>query len=266
MNKATTLIALTVITLASCRGTESNRPPIHPNLNMDFQERFDPQEANPFFADNRSMRMPVPGTIARGRLRSDAAFYEGRTADGGFIIQTPVPITRELLERGRSRYDIFCTPCHGGAGDGEGLITAGNYGYTPAPTFHGERLRGEPDGYYYDVITYGVRTMPSYAHQIPPADRWAIVAYIRALQRSQYADPEDVPPSIRASVRAAGPTDDAADVGVAEDDADTGDGEDAGATNGDAQDTPSESTDTGPGADASGAENDPSNAATEGDE
>jgi len=180
---------------------ESTEPPIHVNLNMDFQERFDPQEANSFFADNRSMRPPVPGTIARGTLREDAAFYEGRAADGGFVVDMPVPATRELLTRGQSRYNIFCEPCHGGAGDGEGIITTGGYGYTPAPTYHSDRLRDIADGYLYDTIANGIRTMPAYGHQVPPADRWAIVAYVRALQRSQYASPEDVPAGTRADVQ-----------------------------------------------------------------
>ena len=202
MNKAIATILLGVLTLtvASCRGTRSSDPPIHPNLNMDFQQRFDPQEVNPFFEDNRSMRPLVPGTVARGTLRDDAAFYEGRNEGGGFLQRMPLPMTRELLERGQERYNIFCAVCHGAAGDGEGIVITGGYGYTPAPSYHIDRLRQESDGYLYDVITNGVRTMPPYGHQVPPADRWAIVAYIRALQRSQYASPEDVPANIRSDL------------------------------------------------------------------
>lgn len=202
MTKATTLIILAALALASCRGTEQRHAPVHLNQNMDFQERYDAQEANAFFADNRSMRMPVPGTVARGMLREDVRFFEGRNEDGSYVDALPVPTTMALLERGQERYGIFCTPCHGGAGDGEGIITTGGYGYTPAPTFHSDRLREEVgDGYLYDVITSGVRTMPAYGFQIPPADRWAVVAYVRALQRSQYATEGDVPPSIRAQIR-----------------------------------------------------------------
>ena len=203
MRSAIKLILLAALVLGGCRGMDSDEPPIHLNLNMDFQERFDPQEANPFFADNRSMRPPVPGTVARGMLREDVAFYEGRTDDGSFVDEMPLPTTRELLMRGQSRYNIFCAPCHGGAGDGEGIITAGGYGYTPAPTYHSDRLREVADGFLYDAIASGVRTMPAYGHQVPPADRWAIVAYIRALQRSQYASPEDVPAGIRSDVERA---------------------------------------------------------------
>lgn len=201
MKHLSLILLAAIVVISGCRGTRSDDAPIHLNLNMDFQERYDPQEANPFFADDRSMRPPVPGTVPRGFLRDDVEFYEGRTEDGTYIEELPVPTTRELLIRGRERYDVFCTPCHGRAGDGEGIITTGGYGFTPAPTFHGERLRDVEDGYIFDVITRGVRTMPSYAHQIPVADRWAITAYVRALQRSQYAQPEDVPPSIRADIQ-----------------------------------------------------------------
>lgn len=182
--------------LGGCRGTESRRPPVHPNLNMDMQNRFDPQEANPLFADNAAMRKPPSGTVARGMLREDARYYAGRTEDGEYVEQMPVPVTQALLERGQERYEIFCTVCHGGAGDGNGIIMTGNYGYTPAPTYHSERLRDVTDGYIYDVITNGVRNMTGYAQQIPVADRWAIVAYVRALQRSQNADAADVPQSV----------------------------------------------------------------------
>lgn len=178
-----------------CRGMESDRAPIHPNLNMDMQNRFDAQEANPLFADNAAMRTPPAGTVARGLLREDAAYYAGRDESGGYLAQGPVPVTRALLERGQDRYDIYCAVCHGGAGDGQGIIMSGDYGYTPAPSFHDAAVRERiaADGYVYDVIANGVRTMPGYAQQTSVADRWAIVAYVRALQRSQNADVSDVP-------------------------------------------------------------------------
>ena len=202
MKRGGTVLVFVAFLLASCRGTTHEHTPIHPNLNMDYQERFDAQEANPFFADGRSMRPPVPGTVARGFLREDTRFHEGRNADGSYVEVMPIPLTIELLEHGQTRYDIFCTPCHGAAGDGEGIITTGDFGYTPATTYHSERLRDEvTDGYLYDVIANGVRTMPAYAHQIPVADRWAIVAYIRALQRSQYAPESDVPAVLLDDIR-----------------------------------------------------------------
>lgn len=194
-------VLLAVLLLAGCRGTQSSDPPVHLNRNMDFQSRYDPQTRNTFFDDNRSMRTPVPGTVARGMLREDERFYAGRNTDGSFLEEIPVPTTRELLLRGQRRYDIFCAVCHGRAGDGQGIIMTGGYGFTPAPTFHSDRLRDIQDGYLYDVIARGIRTMPAYGQQVPVADRWAIVAYIRALQRSQYADEADVPPSIRAQIQ-----------------------------------------------------------------
>lgn len=193
-----TVLALAVV-VTGCRGTTSSETPVHPNLNMDFQQRVEEQEAFPFFEDGAAMRMPVSGTVARGQLRTtaNAPFTLGREASGAFVAEIPVPVTEALLERGRERYTIFCTVCHGDAGDGRGIIMTGNggtgYGYVPAPTYHSEYLQGVPDGYLYYVIANGVRSMPSYGHEVGPDDRWAIVAYMRALQRSQNATADDVP-------------------------------------------------------------------------
>ena len=182
--------------LAGCRGTTSPEPPVHVSPNMDWQERFDPQAANAFFADGRAMRPPVPGTVPRGFLRDDAPFFFGRNENGVFVEELPLPMTMDLLRRGQERYNIFCGPCHGPSGDGQGIIMTGNYGYVPAPTYHSDALRAQPDGYLYNVVVNGVRSMPGYGTQIPVADRWAIVAYIRALQRSQSASQADVPADV----------------------------------------------------------------------
>lgn len=193
------VFGLAALGLAGCRGTTSANTPIHPNLNMDYTQRFEEQEPNPFFADDAAMRQPVAGTVARGRLRTlaTAPFQLGRTASGAFVPTVPVPVTMALLERGQERFGIYCSPCHGNAGDGKGIVMVGNggtgYGYVPAPSYHTDMLRDVPDGYIYEVITNGVRNMPSYAHVMPPADRWAVVSYIRALQRSQNASAADVP-------------------------------------------------------------------------
>jgi mono/diheme cytochrome c family protein len=209
---AVATLALAALALAGCRGTTSVRPPIHPNLNMDFQERFEEQEANPFFADGAAMRVPVAGTVARGHLRTtaNAPAMLGRTAGGGYVDRIPQPVTLALIQRGQARYDIFCSTCHGAAGDGRGIVMVGNagqgYGFTPAPTYHSEYLRGVPDGYLFEVIANGVRTMPSYGQQVPPADRWAIVAYIRALQRSQSTGAADIPEAERQRLTPAIPT------------------------------------------------------------
>ena len=191
MTRTYWLLAFAVL-LAGCRGTLKESPPIHINPNMDFMERFEAQEANDFFADNRAMRKPVPGTVARGFLREDVEFHTGRRSDGSYVDLMPVRFTTELAERGRERYDIYCAVCHGAAGDGQGIIMTGGYGFA-AIGFHNDRLRTIEDGYLYEVIARGVRTMPSYAQQIPVADRWAIVAYVRALQRSQDATAQDIP-------------------------------------------------------------------------
>jgi len=182
--------------LAGCQGTISQKEPIHINPNMDQQERFEAQEANPFFADGRAMRLPVNGTVARGFLKDDDAYWTGKTASGSWT-DIPVPVTMELLERGRDRYDIYCSVCHGLSGDGKGIIMTGGYGFVPAPTYHSDYLRAQPDGYFYDVLKNGVRSMAGYGSQVPVQDRWAIVAYARALQRSQYADIADVPENER---------------------------------------------------------------------
>jgi len=160
---------------------------------MDMQEKFEAQERNDFFADGRAMRVPVAGTVARGGLRENTEYYEGRSADGSFVTSLPISIDAAFMERGRDQYEVFCSVCHGSVGDGNGIIMTGNYGFVPAPTYHADAMREQPEGYLFDVITNGVRTMPSYASQISVEDSWAIVAYVRALQRSQNARTADVP-------------------------------------------------------------------------
>ncbi len=183
------VIALPIV-LSGCRGEKFQSQPVHPNMNMDQQQRFEPQEQNEFFADNRAMRQPVDGTVARGHLKDDKALYQGINEDSSFVEDIPLDVTKSFIYRGQDRYDVFCTPCHGITGDGNGIIMANNYGYVPAPSFHIDRLQNVKDGYIYSAIANGIRTMPSYATQIPVKDRWAIVSYVRALQRS-YNVPEE---------------------------------------------------------------------------
>jgi len=171
---------------------------------MDFQERFDPQTSNDFFSDGRSMRTPVAGTVARGHLREDVRFYEGTNENGDPVATSPIEVTMEVMKRGQRQYNIYCAVCHGVAGDGLGPIMTGKFGYVPAPTYHSDALRNQTDGYLYGVITNGIRTMPSYAQQVAVADRWAIVAYIRALQKSQSATQDDIPASVLAEVQQRG--------------------------------------------------------------
>ncbi len=183
------LLGLALV-LSSCRGETSKKPPVHPNLNMDYAVSFKPQESNSFYEDGRSMRLPVEGTVARGQTRLDTEYYEGKTATDAYVAKIPVEVTREMVLRGQDRYEVFCTPCHGGTGAGDGLIIS--RGYVPPQTYHQDRLRDVEDGYIYDVIANGIRNMPAYRRQIPTEDRWAIVAYVRALQRSQYANRTEV--------------------------------------------------------------------------
>jgi mono/diheme cytochrome c family protein len=149
---------------------------------MHDQPVLEPFEASDFFADGRGGRMPIEGTVARGALRDDEAFYTGLAGDQ-FLAELPLANTRELLERGHERFDIFCSPCHSRTGDGRGMIV--RRGFKQPASFHEARLRDQPVGYYFDVMSRGFGEMSSYASLIRPADRWAIAAYIRALQLSQ---------------------------------------------------------------------------------
>ena len=157
---------------------------------MDDQPRYEPLEASRFFPDGQSSRPRVEGTVARGELHADAALYTGKTG-GRLVEKPPVPITADLLARGRERYDIYCSPCHDRVGTGGGMIV--QRGYTAPPSFHLDRLRQAPVGHFVDLMTHGWGAMPPYLPQVPAADRWAIAAYIRALQRSQHARLDDVP-------------------------------------------------------------------------
>jgi hypothetical protein len=161
---------------------------------MHNQPKYIPLRPSDFFADGRSARPLVEGTVARGHLRDDDALYTGK-AGGKAVDQFPVPVTRELLLRGQERFNIFCAPCHGRLGNGLGMAV--RRGFRRPPSYHTERLRQLPVGEIFDVITNGFGAMPDYASQIPPRDRWAIVAYVRVLQFSQDARMEDVPPEAR---------------------------------------------------------------------
>jgi len=160
-------------------------------IDMHVQPRQNPLSHSDFFADQRSERPPVEGTVARGQLREDAYFYSGKAGSGPGDYM-PFPVTKEVVERGRERYNIYCAPCHSRVGDGNGFIPSRGFARKP-PSFHELRLQKAPLGYFYDVITNGFGIMPDYSSQIPPQDRWNIVAYIRALQLSQNATQADVP-------------------------------------------------------------------------
>ena len=161
--------------------------------------RYEAYEKSDFFGDARSMRPQVADTVARGQLREDAVLFTGKVGTA-FVTKIPIPVTAPLLHRGRQRFDIYCSPCHGRAGRGDGIVV--RRGYRAPSSLHVDRLRGQADGYFYDVVTNGFGTMPDYAAQIPVADRWAIVAYIRALQLSQHAPMAGLPARTQELVRA----------------------------------------------------------------
>ena len=166
---------------------------------MHDQPRYKPYRESDFFGDRRSARPQVEGTVARGMLREDTHLYTGKV-DGVLAETFPFPVTAALLQRGRERYGIYCTPCHGLAGNGDGMIVS--RGYRKPSSFHVDRLRAERPGYFFDVITNGFGAMPDYAAQIPVEDRWAIVGYVRALQLSQNATVADVPAEKRGELGA----------------------------------------------------------------
>lgn len=184
------LSAVTVLFSAGCR------------QDMQDQPKYIPLRPSDFFSDGRSERPLVEGTVARGHLEDDTLLYTGKGPDGKFSNDFPFSVTKAVLERGQQRFDIYCSPCHDRLGDGDGRIV--RRGFRHPPSYHIDRLREAPNGYVFDVITNGFGAMPDYAAQIQPNDRWAIVAYIRALQLSQNASINDVPADARAQLNQGG--------------------------------------------------------------
>jgi len=174
---------------------------------MHDQPKYKALGRSEFFEDHRMARPQVAGTVARNQLRDDELLYTGKVA-GAFVDAFPFVLpeesparakkTGEILARGRERYGIYCTPCHGQVGRGDGMVV--RRGYRKPASFHEDRLRAQPAGFYFDVISRGFGAMPDYAAQIGVWDRWAVVAYIRALQLSQHSRLEDVPPESRAGL------------------------------------------------------------------
>jgi mono/diheme cytochrome c family protein len=192
-------LALTsLVGLTGCaRGCTSSRPPIHLNPSMDDQPKVLPQTASKFFYDGASMRQPVPGTVAIDGLKEDTAFFTGKGADGKFVATIPVTVDEALLERGRQRYVIYCQPCHDARGDGKGILF--QRASVATASFHQDRILKYPDGFLFEVMTNGLALMPSYRWAIPPADRWAIVAYVRELERKRLASATGAPASAEAA-------------------------------------------------------------------
>ena len=178
------VVASTALSLAGCR------------LDMHVQPRYNPYDPSAFFEDGRSERPPVPGTVARGEIVGwPGEALSGAEADIRETDAFPFPVTRAVLDRGRERFNIFCAPCHGLGGDGDGVVV--QRGFQRPPSYHIDRLRAAPAGYLFGVITNGLGAMYPYGYRVPASDRWAIVAYIRALQLSRNSKISDVPAAER---------------------------------------------------------------------
>jgi mono/diheme cytochrome c family protein len=177
---------LLVAPSVGCRGMTSSKPPIHVNPSMDNQPKARPQSESDFFYDGASMRVPVPGTVARGELREDRAFFEGKDEAGNDLATMPVQATPELLERGADRYRVYCQPCHDPKGDGKGVLA--QRGGVPTTSMHDPKALNATDGHLYNVISNGLGLMPAYRWPIPPEDRWAIVARVRQMQQQRQAE------------------------------------------------------------------------------
>jgi mono/diheme cytochrome c family protein len=192
-------LAVLALSLTACRGNPSEEPPIHLQQNMDFQERGDPQERNDFFADGRVMRPPVAGTVAHGLLKEDDHLWRGRLPSGQLADALPpgMELTPALLDRGQQRFDIYCQPCHGALGYGDGPATRRGGGFAVRPAnLHQQKLLPAPLGYLFDVASNGKGSMKGYAAQVPVEDRWAIAVWVRTLQVASQGQQTDVPEQV----------------------------------------------------------------------
>jgi mono/diheme cytochrome c family protein len=194
------LLVAGVVGIAGFRGQMSRKPPLEIFDDMKRQPKLRPQKPFAFFEDQRSSRLPVPGTIARGQRFEDLPVNTGCiTGTTNWVATNPVPVTAALLARGQERFTIFCSPCHSAVGDGNGITS--KYGMIRAGNFHDPRIVRLTDGEIFNTMTKGKNLMPSYASQVPAPDRWAIIAYIRALQRARLGTPDEVPASQRGSLK-----------------------------------------------------------------
>ncbi len=203
-------VVVLLLSVMGFRGSFSTRPPIEVFPDMDHQAKYKPQASSKFFADGRADRPLPPGTVPFGRsaaqadpafLKADDFHYDGKLSDGTFGRGFPasLELTGAFLERGQNRYQIYCSPCHGTLGDGNGITKS--YGMLTTPTYHDDRLRGMAEGEIFNTITHGKNTMMSYADKLSPDDRWAVVAYVRALQRAAHGTINDVPTEQRGGLK-----------------------------------------------------------------
>lgn len=198
---------LVTVSIMGLRGRRTTEAPIMVFPDMDFQAKYKPQRESKFFGDGRTDRPLVAGTVPRGRttdadpdfLRADDVHYAGKNADGSFVRGFPVPVTAALLARGQNRFQVYCQPCHGALGDGNGITKS--YGMVATASYHDDRIRKMAEGEIFNTITNGKNTMMSYADKLSPDERWGVIAYIRALQRARNATVADVPPEYRGELK-----------------------------------------------------------------
>lgn len=190
-------LAVALVIGAGCRGQTSTDPPINLFSDMDSQGKYKAEAPSPLFADGRAMRPLVEGTVAQGELRDDDALYRGKEGET-YVARAPIAVDEVTLRRGEERFNVYCSPCHDKSGSGHGMAV--KRGYPPPIDLAGDRVCGLADGEIFDVISHGKGNMPSYRKQIPVADRWAIVTWVRVLGHSQHASVADVPPDHKDSI------------------------------------------------------------------
>ncbi len=187
------LLLFCLLFLTGCfRGSKFEDPPIHLNPNMDNQPKYRSLEESYFFEDGSTMRKPIEGTVAVGAYNENSSFISGKNKDGSYVANNQIDLTRDVLDRGQDRYNIYCATCHSQVGDGKGIVTQYDYPVIPG-NFHDDRIRNQADGEMFNTITHGLRSMPAYGYQLKTEDVWAVVHYVRVLQRSQNASFDDLP-------------------------------------------------------------------------
>ncbi len=190
--------AVVLLVLAGCAGSTSRKPPLEVFSDMDRQQKYKPQAGSRFFSDGRASRLPVHGTVAIGHLKEDDSFSTG-VMDGAYVECSPLPIDKATLARGQQRFNIYCSPCHDRTGSGHGIVGQKS-SWLPA-NLNDDRIRRMNDGEIFNVASYGRRSMPAHRFQVDDRDRWAIVAYVRALQRASAGTLADVPLELREEIR-----------------------------------------------------------------
>jgi len=192
------LLVVSALSILGFRGSTFKQPPLEIFPDMDHQPKYKPQSTSVFFADGRTDRPVPPHTVPRGGLIEDVHLGTGMDTSGDWAVGFPVEVTAGLMSRGQERYRIFCAPCHGALGDGNGITK--QYGMAATPTYHDDRFRDMSEGEIFNTITHGKNLMGRYGDKMPVDDRWAVIAYVRALQRAAQGTIEDVPTENRSEL------------------------------------------------------------------